>query len=362
MTGRITGRQVGQETAPVERTRRPANHSRAWVDAVVCPVLVNVADAAAALPADGGLRLTALPGVPADRHPVIVEIWRVHDGALETAELDAHDWSELAAAAAGFSVGGSSGALAGAGMGTVAGAAGGGALGMLLGPVGLAWGAAIGAAAGATTAAAIGATAGAMWGARWAAGAGRRASVAGSRIFGTYCEVLVTIPGVLRRRGTETFSVVAAMHTDSALSRFGERVLGFGYGKQAARIITDQRGHVFVETRRGKRLLGVSVSRQVPARHRSTADAGQMVREALRCPLLGTRPSGRLVVSYLDRVFDAPSVAVTGAAVDLDGAPGFLGGLLAGPRRVGASATKRPWGAFVATGLPVRLSYPRRTK
>ena len=64
------------------RARRPPTHSRAWVDAVVCPVLVDADRVRAALPRAAGLTLRPLPAVRAGRHPVIVEVWRVHDGAL----------------------------------------------------------------------------------------------------------------------------------------------------------------------------------------------------------------------------------------------------------------------------------------
>ena len=335
------------------RRRRPPNHSRAWVDALVCPVLVDAERVRTALPAGAGLQLRRLTAVGAGRHPVIVEVWRVHDGALQTAGLDAHDWSELTATAAGLGVGGGSGAMTGAGVGSVAGAAGGGALGMLLGPVGMAWGAAIGAAAGATTGAALGATAGAMWAARWAGGAARRASLAGSRVLGSYSEIIATIPC---RRGADDVSYVVGMYTDSLLSRVGERTLGFGYRKQPAHISRDEEGNVSVEAHNGRgpgRLLQVTVS---PREGNTT---GQVLVAALGHPLVGVRARGRIAVSHLDRTFEAASVQISRAAVTLDAGPAFLDGLIAGRHRIAASGPRTPWGALAASGLPVHLSYPR---
>lgn len=356
------------------KPRRPPNHSRAWVDAVVCPLPVDARDVRALLPPQAGLSLVPAPRTPRGRHPVIIELWQVHDGALETAGMDAHDWSELAGTAAGFGVGGSSGAMAGAGVGAVAGAAGGGALGMLLGPIGLAWGAAFGATAGATTAAAVGATAGALWGARWVGGMSRRASLVGSRVLGSYAELLVTIPYVVRRGDDDddddapadgvvrAFS--AAMYADSTLSRFGERALGFGYRKQSTRITVDAAGAIRVQSR-DRLLLEVSVSPQ-PADRGTPPSAGQveggLVRAALGQPLLGARSGRTLAVSHLDRAFDAPSARVAGASVTLNATAAFLDGAVTGRRRLESNASSNPWGAFIATGVPVRLSYPRRAR
>jgi hypothetical protein len=65
------------------------------------------------------------------------------------------------------------------------------------------------------------------------------------------------------------------------------------------------------------------------------------------------------MMSFLDRSFDDPSVELTPASVRLESDNAFLPGLHGTVSEIGAIGKGEPWGAFLVTGLPVRLSYPR---
>jgi hypothetical protein len=324
-------------------------------------VLVDTGNLAALLPKVQALGLTPQPGVPRGLHPIIVEIWRVNDGRMEMAGLDAHDWSELVGATAGVGMGGGAGALIGGSLGALAGAAGGGMSGQARGPLAWWWGAAAGAAAGTASGASSAASVGAMFGARLVAGVARGLSQAGSRVAGSYNEVMVTVP-CTRPRSTDpsACAFVLGMYTDSALSRWGERLLGFGYRKRAARVIRQHSASIEVTTGRSDALLNVRVA-TAPRPSATTAShrLARHVLAALAQPLLGLAPSGRTAVSFLQRSFRDASVRLQPVAVQLEASGRFLPGLDAMNVQIDALTPRRPWGAFLATGLPLVLTYPR---
>jgi hypothetical protein len=273
--------------------------------------------------------------------------------------IDSHGWSELSGATAGLGVGGGAGALVGAGVGSLAGAAGGGLLGLWMGPFGWLLGATAGATAGAATGAMLTGTAGALVGARWGAGAARRVSQAGSRMAGSYNEIMVTVP--CKRgtpRGENEVAFVLAMYTDSVLSRLGERILGFGYRKKPARVTQVASDTLEVSTQGSDPLFKVEVQDLLRSGD-SKQPAARPHMPWLALPLLGLAPSGRAVISFLERSFSHDSVRLAAASVRVEATAAFLPGFGAIGIRIAPLTSDNPWGAFVATGLPVKLTYPR---
>jgi hypothetical protein len=337
---------------------RPPTYSTARLDSLVCPVLVDSRALQSCLPSR--LSLPRLPHVPEGRHPVIVEIWRVHDGLIEVGGLDAHRLWELAGGAAGFGLGGSAGAALGAGMGGAAGAANGAALGMWLGPLGWWWGAAGGAAAGAAVGATMMAATGALDGARLTADVGHRTSRINSRVIGTYNEIIVTVPCQREQRGSiGDFAFVLGTYTDSAASMLGEWLVGWGYRKSPALGGRTKDGALEVNIGSSGGPFRV-VSRQAlpPVPLSAVRASASHLLGTLSRPLLGVLPADRLMLSFMDRSFEDPAVRVTPVSVRLESSDAFLAGMRGFSSEIGAMGNGEPWGAFAIAGLPVRLSYP----
>ncbi len=335
-----------------ENEPAPPRHSTAWIDAVVCPLRVPRDALAAVLPAGGDLALAPSRG---RLHPVTLEVWRVRDGKLEAAGADAHRWSELAGRAGGFAVGGAVGAALGGALGSLAGAFGGGLTGLPLGPGGIGLGSVAGGLAGWSAGAAYGAAGGAAYGAGVLGGAGRVISERGSRLLGSYGEVLVTTPCVLRTaRGPREVAYVLRMYTDSPLSRWGEAAYGFGYGKRPAQLLF-QGPAIEVRDGDGRRLLAIRIGA------RGGAEAGEArtaFRDPLQAPLLGRRRA-RLVLSRLERRFDGPDVRRWPVSAEVDLGEGGVPGVAASRHRVPAAGPRAAGGAFVASNLRVHLSHPQ---
>ena len=344
------------------RTPPPPTYSTARLDSLICPVMIDSRELQSCLPAHAQLSLPRLPHVPEGRHPIIVEIWRVQDGMIEVGGVTAHRMWELASAAAGIGFGGSAGAAIGAGIGGAAGAASGGGLGMWFGPLGWWWGVTAGAAAGAAAGATMMATTGATHGARLAAAAGRRTSEINSRIIGTYNEIIVTVPCRRTRRGgfTDDFAFVLGTYTDSMASILGEWLVGWGFRKSQA---------FGARTKDGALEVGICPTGapfRVVSRQTSTPGPPNLVRLAathvltsLSHPMLGVLPANRLMISLLDRSFEDPAVSVVPVSVGMESGDGFLQGLRPFASDIKAIGNDDPWGAFVVSGLPVMLSYPR---
>ena len=349
-------------TGQRDMTPRQPTYSKARLDSLVCPVLVDSRELLSCLPTRAGLSLPRLPHVPEGRHPMIVEIWRVQDGLIEVAGVNAHRLWELAAGMAGLGVGGSAGAALGAGIGSAAGAASGGALGMWLGPLGWWWGTAMGAAAGGAVGATMVAATGAMSGARWAADAGRRTSETNSRVIGTYNEIIVTVPCHCAQPGglAGDFAFVLGTYTDSAASMLGESLVGWGYRKTRAFGARTKDGTLEVSTGpSGAPFRVVSRPASSPVPSAVVRSETTHVLTSLSHPLLGVIPLDRLMVSFLDRSFEDQAVRVMPVSVRLESGDAFLSGLHGFVSDIGAIGNGEPWGAFAVTGLPVRLSYPR---
>ena len=340
---------------------RPPTYSTARLDSLVCPVLVEARELQSCLPAHARLSLPRLPHVPEGRHPIVVEIWRVHDGLIEVGGLTAHRLWELAGGLTGLGFGGSVGAALGGGIGGAAGAMNGGAVGMRLGPLGWWWGLAMGAAAGAAAGATKMGTTGAMRCARWAAGAGRRTSETNSRVIGTYNEIIVTVQCHRARRGgvAGDFAFVLGTYTDSAASMLGEQLVGWGYRKSQTFGSRAADGALGVSIGTGAPFRVVSRHASLPVPPAVARSAAAHVLASLSHPLLGVLPSSRLMVSFLDRSFEDDAVRMTPVSVRLESSDAFLPGLRGFVSDIDAIGAGAPWGAFAVTGLPVRLSYPR---
>ena len=337
-------------------------YSTARIDTLVCPVLVDAGALRSCLPQAAQLSLPLLPHVPKGKHPIIVEVWRVHDGLIDFGGVSAHQWMELAGTAAGLGFGGSAGAALGVGIGGAAGAANGGALGMWLGPVGWWWGAATGAAVGAALGAAKTATAGARQAAHLAAAIGRQTSETTSRVIGTYNEIIVTTPCRRVQPGStqRDFAFVLATYTDSAASILGERLIGWGYRKSPAFGMRTKDG--VLELRTGSSRVDFKIASRAESSlsgPRFAIQAAAPVITSLSHPLLGVLSADRLVVSYLERTFRDSEAQVTPAAIHLEACAGFIPGLRSLTKDVKGCGANNPWGAFSVTGLPVTLSYPR---
>jgi hypothetical protein len=339
-------------------TWRPPTYSTARLDSLVCPVLVDAGELRSRLPPR--LSLPRFPDVPDGCHPAIVEIWRVQDGLIEFGGQTAHEWWELTGGAAGLAFGGSAGAALGVGIGSAVGAANGGAMAMWLGPVGWWCGAIGGATAGAAYGAMTVGTAGALYGAQAAADAGYRASENSSRVIGTYNEIIVTVPCQLAHEdGVLDAAFVLGTYTDSMASALGEWLIGWGYGKSL--VLGGRATHEVLEVNAPS--SGESfkaVTRLVPPTVPLSAlrvTAPQTLR-TLSLPLLGVMPANRLMISFLDRSFEARAVRVTPASVRLESSDAILSGLSTVSPDIVALGNGEPWGAFTINALPVRLSYP----
>jgi hypothetical protein len=333
----------------------------------VLPLLVPRRRLAAQL--GTSLTLVPLPGVPALLHPVMIELWRVQGGRVELGDLDAHAWAERGGALAGLVCGATMGALAAVGPGGVATAVRDGLTGRRAGLLGSLCGAVAGGLAGSYTGGALGATIAAGVGAQLAGRVGRWSSEASSNALGTYNEILVSVPGVRAAPWASRVvtdhdpggSFVLAMHTDSLMAILGERALGWGFGKRLASIERQEvQGYRLRRPGTGSLLL----SSQLRGHPRSWCMASEQLglrplARRLALPLFGRR--GRTTVaSYLDRQWDHPAARVAPAAFELQLGEGFAAGLRGGAYRVLPLSARRPWGGFMARGVPVRLSYPRR--
>jgi hypothetical protein len=338
-----------------ERTFPPRKYqSAAWLDVKALALLVPEAKLRRALPASAGLELETLVECPRGQRPLLIELWQVRDGRVEALGIDAHGWARLSGAGAGTLMGGAIGGVVGLGIGTVAGAAAGALAGASRGgvfglPLGAGCGAAGGISSGLPRAMAAGADLGAALGAEFAS----RLSVSASRRWGTYNEILVTVPGVRTRSGLSG-SFVWGMFTDSRVSRWGDRVLGFGFSKRLAAVAED-RTRYEARSLAGDVLLDAALTpTERPSSFRAQP-AMASLRGSLSAPLVTSR-KGRLAVAALDRAFDESRGGGLDGVVRVNWP--LVPASLSGEHPVTPVGAGRPWGAFQAQRLPVRLTYP----
>jgi hypothetical protein len=176
------------------------------------------------------------------------------------------------------------------------------------------------------------------------AAAGARISHAVARRLGTYLECLVSVPGVLLGRRAEPHVFVGRMYTNSSLARLADRMLGYGFDKQRARLelghgegsVSDGRGVVLAYE-----ILGPDTAVQQASLQELDAMASQ--------PLLGLTPAGHFARSWLHRAFStATNMRERSARVHTR--PGLLPGLDPGGSIVRAVAF---------SGMPAVVTFPR---
>lgn len=267
-------------------------------------------------------RLEAVAGAPPGQHPVLIDLLRIERGHLAPGGLDLIEGAER--------------------------------LGALAGSMAGAFGALLGAAHGPRRGAALGARALQALAAR------------GVERFGTYDEVLLALPHVVAGAGPQL--LVLGMYTNSALSRWGERALGYGLGKQLAIIEHD-----------GASFFGVSSPSGEPLIEARWSDAAAFEAHApplaptwLDQPLLGVA-AGAPVSARLERE-SLPGTRARRIEGRLRIERGVLGGLLApeyalcaeasdaAAHAAGAGAALPPALALHTRPLRLRLSFPRRSR
>lgn len=285
---------------------RPPPHSGARLDLVVMAMMMDTKQLSAAVSKRAQATLGRHASIPKGRHPLIIEIWRVSDGRMEPGGRDLHSWSERA----------------------------GRGLGMVL---------SLGRSAG--VAANLGRLA-------------RQVSEVGSKVLGSFNEVMVTVPHI---EGLDpripSPSLVLGMYTDSPISRLGDRIFGFGFDKRIAHIVRSGFERFEVREPDGKLLLQarLAASGEIPI----TAKApGALLRTCLAKPLIGKRGRHGLVLSRLDRFFEGAQVRVRGAVGSVVIGDGFIDGIHPGENAIEPATARHPWGAFSATNVSVKLSFP----
>lgn len=337
-------------------TERLPWNSGAHVDGTTFALLVDAARLQRLLDPIGVV-LGAAPDVPAGRHPVVIDLWRIVSGRIETAGIDQHTWSTATGAAALAAFGGVIGAAAGSGQGAIDGAAAGAAAGAAMGPVGWWCGAMAGLVAGGASGGAMGFASGVAQGVRAGAGLGEGVSRRMSRTFGTYEEVLVAAPYArVRGRDAGPYMFVLGMRSNGPVSIWGDRALRFGYRKGPAEIVRDgfERYDVVGE-------VGACTSFVAPPVRWGAIDGRLDRYRALLTsqPLLGPVEGGGFAVTLLDRFFDASDVRWAPVSARLTVGPGFVDGVPEGEFALEALGGDCPWGAFQVQRLPVKVTFPR---
>jgi len=302
--------------------------------------------------------LDEVVGAPSGRHPLLLDLWQIENGHLTPAGLDMLDGSGVL----GGLMGGVAGATAGAAaLGTYA-----GLIGVLRPPRplaarssfwgGLGWSALANHALGAALGSISGATVGASLGARGV----QRATQRTVHRFGSYQEILLALPNVRLGNAPERRQLVLGMYTDSGLARWGERVLGYGYGKRPAKIRVHDTSTFEAFLPSGARLVrGRWLGSNVFEAHERRPSC---VPEWLSQTLLGLR-RGRPVLSRLERCWIPKETALRSIAGSLEVGPDLLPGIVARNYEIGPLKKARA-NAEIAVGFQTRalrlhLSFPR---
>ncbi len=267
----------------------------------------------------GRFRLVAAPDCPVDRHPVHCELWSVSGGTVFFGGVDRHRWAQWVGAACGLS------------------------LGTLWSSTMAPWGM--------------------DWGKRGLIGRvvesnALMMSRATASLVGTYCELMVSVPGVVVEGDDRSrqHALVLGMLTDSALARWADLAFGFGYGKRPARFRRGPRGGWNVSSDGGLPLVSVS-------RHTSTARLQGLdldeIEAVLQLPLLGSPHSGVLARSWLRRSSRQPDAHLAPVALSVETSKALLGGVL--PERLKVPPYSRGHsGAIEFSNLEAWVSYPTR--
>jgi hypothetical protein len=333
-------------------------NSHARIDSTT---LVTWADAARLRAVLEPLGLELLPAAfgAAHEHPISIELWHVVCGELEALGVQQGAWFEGMAAAGSALAASSAGAALGASVGAWGAASALGMWGMALGPVGAFWGACSGFAIGGAWGAAAGASSAAMGGGAVGAQLGQQWSEAASRVLGTYNEALICVPNVrLAHTSLAPARFVLGMYSDSAISIWGDRMLGCGYAKRLCAIVRDDfRGY---EVRERDACLSGHFEPVAGADWHGVGPELDLHRALSDQPLLGSLGQGRFARTRLERAWNEgePSVRVRAVHAQLAAAPQFALGLAPSAVALAPLSGDVPWGAFQIRGLLVRLSDP----
>jgi hypothetical protein len=279
--------------------------SRATLDGLLLRVPCRRAALEAELARLGPLRLGPGSAAAGDVCALHLEVWRVRGGAVQLGPLDQHAWSQR--------FGSAFAAALGAGM---------------LGPRAIAR----------------------------CESAFEAMSRAVTRPLATYSELMLAVPGVVVERHAERgpCSLVLGMVTDSALARWADAALGFGYQKRAGVFGGNSADDWSVALRGAGPLLSVTTREAAPGRGSSFPDIDAIFRQ----PLLGVTGGRRLVGSWLRRTLSQPDARAQAIAARLRIHGVELEGLLAPDHELPAYSDRSPWGAIRFTNLEARVSYP----
>ena len=300
--------------------------------------------------------LEPLAGSAPGQHPVLVELWQVRSGHLAPGGIDTLMGSEQAGSVWGGVAGGLLGAATfSAYAGAIAllrppHAGSGGRPSWLTSGVNAAMNQAFGALLGALEGAKVGADVGSRTSHGAAQGIAQR--------WGTYQEILLAVPGVHLNGESAGRQLVLGMYTDSSLARWGERVLGYGFGKRPARI--SQPGETGFEalTPGGESLFRGRWSGRTE--FRALPEQPALVPRWWAQPLIGLR-RGQPVLSHLERQWRSNVTEFREINGSLEVGATALPGLIAGRHAIDeATGEGAPPRAFQTRALRVRLSFPRR--
>jgi hypothetical protein len=280
--------------------------SRATLDGLLLRVPCRRAALEAELADLGPLRLTSTPAATRDTCALHLEMWRVRGGAVQLGPLDQHAWSErLGVAFASM-------------LGVAA-----------LGP-------------------------GALARCEKAFGAMSRGA---TRSLATYSELMLAVPGVVvDGEDDRPHCLVLGMVTDSAIARWADAALGFGYQKRAGsfRIDDSAAGGEWSVTLEGAGPLLTVVTHDATTGSESFPEIDDVFRQ----PLLGVTERRRLVASSLRRTLSQPGARAHAIPARLRVQGGSLGGLLAGTHDLAAYGSRSTWGAIRFANLEAHVSLP----
>ncbi|MFO0726232.1 MAG: hypothetical protein U1E65_20780 [Myxococcota bacterium] len=198
---------------------------------------------------------------------------------------------------------------------------------------------------------------GARVGARLGRAAGEAASALTSKTFGTYEEVLVTLPNVRRKGSTGRYNLVLGMRLNSFWGRALEKAAGYGFHKVAGDCGVEPFQSYSVRGADGAKQFQATLDQDPSAWSTPEVlpDFGRFERLTQQ-PFLGVLSGGRFAVSRLERDFHRPSTRVAPANGKVTVAsPGFIPGVPQLSQKMGAQA-------FLFDGVHERLSWPRTVR
>jgi len=345
------------------RTGTWVSHSEADVQATTLTLFVErrrlEAELSQAVP---DVSLERVLDAPPGLHPLLIDLWQVENGHLTPAGWDMLDGSQALGSAVG--------AAAGVGVGAAAFASYAGLLGFVQPPEGTSsqarswWASGVAALSNQALGTLVGGFQGAQVGSSLAGQAARDMAARGVRRFGSYREILVAIPSVRWGSEQNPRQLVLGMYTNSRLARWGEQVLGYGFGKRLAEIDIHSWSDVNAFTPDGSRLLRGRWT--VPDEFFSYPRLPAFVPPWLAQSLLGLR-RGRPVASLLQRGWCPGQTELRQITGSLEIGPQLLPGIVAERYELDAFVDGAPPRAARACGFQTRalrlqLSFPKPSR